>query len=509
MWQCFKQTSGRVGARRSVTPHAISLPYDREDITLAIATVPLARGVRRVILLAIFVAALTACAVAIMIVLWPAPKRTHRLRLVTDADPHHRQLAEQIRDEGRSHQLDITVSVKDQGTLSALDDAETQSGDMVVLVVGGIKARDYQRVRLVTVLGREPLQVFVRRSELTRSGLSALRGKRVLVGPANSGAHRLALAVLDFVGLRPATTGGTGILRDESTVEQLLAALNRIAELTGDARQQAIGDLPDAAVILAPLPSPLAKRLVREFGYGLLPLPFAEAFCVERLSEPGPDGVRLDPSAMAPAMIPAYTFGGDPPVPPDPSPTLSAPLLLIAQENADADAMVGLLETVHDSPLKNVIKAPPPEAQVAYFPFHKGRELFDHRDDPWLSAATSAKLRSILGGAASFFSGFIALRSYLRLRKLHHFDKYSRELSRIELIARGQMADPNCPVEAEARRQHLDERLAALQSRIYQDFARGGIKGESLLVDLMTLINNTRESLNRPKEKGRSAVAPG
>lgn len=111
--------------------------------------------------------------------------------------------------------------------------------------------------------------------------------------------------------------------------------------------------------------------------------------------------------------------------------------------------------------------------------------------------------------AASFFSGFIALRSYLRLRKLHRFDKYSRELSRIELISRGQMADPNCPVEAEARRQHLDERLAALQCRIYQDFARGGIKGESLLVDLMTLINNTRESLNRPAEKGRAVVAQG
>lgn len=427
---------------------------------------------------------------------------------MTDADPHHRQLAEQIRDEGRSHHLEITVNVKDQGTLSALDDAETQSGDTVVLVVGGIKAKDYQHVRLVTVLGREPLQVFAR-SDLAQLGLSGLRGKRVQVGPANSGAHRLALAILDFVGLQPATSGIIGILRDESSAEQLLAALNRIAELTGDARKQAIRELPDAVAVLAPMPSPLAKRLVRKFGYGLLALPFAEAFCVERLAEAGPDGVRLDPSAMAPAVIPAYTFGGDPPVPPDPSPTISAPLLLIAQEHADAGAVVGLLETVHESPLKNVIKAPRPGDQVAYFPFHKGRERFDRRDDPWLSAAASAKLRSVLGGAASFFSGFIALRSYLRLRKLHRFDKYSRELSRIELISRGQMADPNCPVEAEARRQHLDERLAALQCRIYQDFARGGIKGESLLVDLMTLINNTRESLNRPAEKGRAVVAQG
>lgn len=253
--------------------------------------------------------------VAIMVVLWPAPPRTHRLRLMTDADPHHRQLAEQIRDEGRSHHLEITVNVKDQGTLSALDDAETQSGDTVVLVVGGIKAKDYQHVRLVTVLGREPLQVFAR-SDLAQLGLSGLRGKRVK-SAQRTPARRLALAILDFVGLQPATSGIIGILRDESSAEQLLAALNRIAELTGDARKQAIRELPDAVAVLGANASPLAKRLVRKFGYGLLALPFAEAFCVERLAEAGPDGVRLDPSAMAPAVIPAYTFGGDPPVPPD------------------------------------------------------------------------------------------------------------------------------------------------------------------------------------------------
>lgn len=456
------------------------------------------RRLRRAALVAVFIAALAACAAAIMFVLWPATPQTHRIRLVTDAEPHHVQMAEQIRDEGRSHHLDITVAVKDQETLSLLNEAETPSDDKFALVVGGIKAKDYQRVRLVTVLGREPFQLFVR-PELLSRGLSGLRGKRVHVGPASAGAHCLALAILDFAGLQPVTSNVAGFIPDQSSAKELLAKLDRMSELTGDARQQAIGELPDAVVILAPMPSPLAKKLVRKFGYGLLPLPFAEAFCVERLTETGPDGVRLDRSAMAPAVIPAYTFSGDPPVPPAPCSTISAPLLLVAQADADADAVFRLLETVHDSPLKNVIKAPPLAEQVAYFPFHEGRERFDHRNDPWLSADASAKLRSLLGGVASFFTGFVALRSYLRLRKLHRFDKYSRELSNIELIARGKLADPDCPVEIEARRKHLDERLAALQCRIYEDFARGGIKGESLLVDLITLINSTRESLRNQK----------
>lgn len=453
---------------------------------------------RRVSLAAVFIGALAACAAAIMFVLWPATPKTHRIRLVTDAEPHHVQLAEQIRDEGRSHHLDITVAIKDQGTLSLLDEAETPSDDKFALVVGGIKAKDYQRVRLVTVLSREPFQLFVR-PELLGAGLTGLRGKRVHVGPASAGSRCLALAILDFVRLQPTPSTEAGFIPDESTAQELLAKLDRIGELTGDGRTQAIRGLPDAVVILAPMPSPIAKRLVQEFGYGLLPLPFAEAFCVERLTKTGPDGVRLDRSAMAPAVITAYTFSGDPPVPPASCLSISAPLLLVAQEDADSDAVFRLLETVHDSPLKNVIQVPPLAEQVAYFPFHEGRERFDHRNEPWLSADTSAKLRSLLGGAVSFFSGFIALRSYLRLRKLHRFDKYSRELSNIELVARGRLADPDCPVEIEARRKHLDDRLAALQCRIYEDFARGGIKGESLLVDLITLINSTRESLKNQK----------
>lgn len=454
----------------------------------------LGRGVRRISLVAILIGALAACAAAIMFVLWPAPPQTHRIRVLTDAEPHHIQLAEQIRDEGRSHHLDITIGIRDLETLNLLDETETRSDDTFALVVGGIKAKDYQRVRLVTVLGREPFQLFAR-SDLASAGPSGLRGKRVNIGPASAGSHCLALAILEFANLQAAKSGETGFTRDESSAQELLSKLDRIDDLMGDARKQAIGELPDAVVILAPMPSPMAKRLVREFDYRLLPLPFAEAFCVERLTEIGPDGVRLDRSAMAPVMIPAYTFGSDPPVPHAPCPTISTPRLLVAQADADADAVVRLLETVHDSPLKNVINAPPLAEQVAYFPFHEGRDRFDRRNDPWLSPDASAKFRSLLGGAVSFFSGFIALRSYLRLRKLHRFDKYSRELSSIELIARGRLADPDCPVESEARRKHLDERLAALQCRIYEDFACGGIKGESLLVDLMTLINNTRESL--------------
>ena len=52
--------------------------------------------------------------------------------------------------------------------------------------------------------------------------------------------------------------------------------------------------MPDAVMFLAPLPSLLAKRLVRSCGYQLLPLPFAEAFALDRLNPPNADGIRVD-----------------------------------------------------------------------------------------------------------------------------------------------------------------------------------------------------------------------
>ncbi len=406
-----------------------------------------------------------------MALLWPSPPRTHQIHMVTDVEPHRKLLAQQIREEGRHHHLDLVLSSKNYGSLDALDKADSSSEAKLALVSGGITAREYPRLRVVTVLTYEPLHVLVR-PELAEGGWSALRGKRVYLGPRTTASHHLAREVLAFVGLMPTTERGSGGYTLESTSrENLHRELDHIEGLRGPDRAQAVGKLPDAVAFLAPLPSLLARRLAMGFGYHLLPVPFAEAFHLERLNLPNSGGIRIDRSVMGAAVIPRYTYGGDPPVPSKPYPTISAPLLLIAQDDTDPEAVFRLLETIHDSSLTNAIHPPPLGEQVPPFPFHPGAKRFLRRHEPLLSPETTAKLGTLAGGIASFASGSIALLAFLRLQKLRRFASYYREVSSIELIARAKMADPNAPPDPDARA-HLETRLSALKHRVVEDFRR-------------------------------------
>lgn len=453
---------------------------------------------------AIVLGTLTLSAVGVAL-LWPSPPRTHQIQMITDVEPHRNLLGQQIREEGHHHHLDLVLSAKNYGALEALDKADSASEAKLALVTGGITARKYPRVREVTALTNEPLHVLVR-PELAAGGWPALRAKRVHLGPPTTASHHLAREVLAFVGLMPTTDRGSGGYTLESTSpEDLHRQLGHIEALRGPDRAQAAGKLPDAVVFLAPLPSPLARRLVTGFGYHLLPVPFAEAFSLNRLNPPNSDGIRIDRSLMGAAVIPPYTYGGDPPAPLKPYPTIAAPLLLIAQDDTDPEVVFRLLETIHDSPLENAIHPPPLGEQVAAFPFHPGAERFLRRHEPPLSPETAARLGTVAGGIASFASGSIALYTFLRLRKLRRFESYYREVSLIELIARGQMVDPDAPTDPDARRAHLETRLSALKCRVVEDFAEGGLRGEGLVAGIIALINDTRESLARaaPDRGGR------
>src|SRR5262249_4646026 len=156
----------------------------------------------------------------------------------------------------------------------------------LALIPGGITAGEYPAVRAVTTLTSEPLHVLVR-PELAERGFAALRGKRIDIGPVTHSSHHLALEVLELAGLTPATKSSPGGYLLETTVpEELKRELERIESLRDSDRAQATGKLPDAVVFIAPVPSLLAKHLVRGFGYKFLALPFAEAFCLDRLNPP-------------------------------------------------------------------------------------------------------------------------------------------------------------------------------------------------------------------------------
>jgi TRAP-type uncharacterized transport system substrate-binding protein len=444
---------------------------------------------------AVVVAAVTLCLSTAVALFRPSAPRKHRFHMTTDTARRSVLLAEQLRAEGSRHHLDIVLTAKEYGTLDALEEVDSPSGIKFALIVGGVTTRDYPHVRTVASVAQEHLHLLVKR-ELAGKGIAGLRGKHIALGPSTTASYHVARDVLDFVGLLPTIqTRGGGYGIHSMTPLEALHELARIESLAEPARAEAIARLPDAVMALAQLPSPFVQQLVKGFGYKLVPLPFAEAYGLDRMPPPSPDGVHVDRSMLTPGVIPAYTYGSDPAEPARECPTICAPLILLAQEDADPDAVVCLLETIYDTPLKNAIRPPPLNEQVQGFPRHPGTERYLHRNDPLLTSEVASKLLRIAGGVVYFLSGVIALYGFLRLRKLRRFESYYREIGQIERTARRLEDDPGAPADVSSLRSHLKGRLSTLKCKVLKDFAEGGLKGEGLMAGIIALINDTRESL--------------
>jgi TRAP-type uncharacterized transport system substrate-binding protein len=417
--------------------------------------------------------------------------------MATDISRRTVALTEQIRAEAARRHLDIVLTEKEYGTLDGLEEIDSPSEIKFALVVGGVTARDYPHVRTVTTLTKEHLHLLVK-PEFAEGGIAGLRGKRIFLGPPTTASHHVAHDVLDFVGIRPAAGGKDGgYIIDPTPREQALRELARIGSLGEPARAEAVARLPDAVLVLAPLPSPFVKPLVADFGYRLVPLPFAEAYELDHLNPPDAEGVRIQRSMLTPGVIPAYTYGSNPPEPARDCPTICAPLVLVAQEDVDPGAVSILLGTIYDSPLKSAIRPPALNEQVNAFPRHPGTERYLHRNDPLLTPEAAARLITVAGGTGAFLSGVVAFYGFLRLRNLHRFESYYHEIEQIEMVAYGLQEDPTAPTDPEALRASLEGRLTALKCKVLKDFAEGGLKGEGLMAGIIALINDTRESLAR------------
>jgi len=338
-----------------------------------------------VIVAAVVVIALTLCVSTALALIRPSAPRTHRVHMTTNTTPRTVLLAEQIRAEGAHHHLDIVLTAREYGTLDALEEVDSPSEIKFALVVGGVTTRDYPHVRTVTALAKEHLHLLVKRG-LADKGISGLRGKRIALGPSTTASYHIARDVLNFVGLLPSVeTKGAGYGIDSMTPLEALREMARIESLAEPERAEAVARLPDAVMILAPLPSPFVRQLVTGFGYKLVQLPFAEAYELDRLNPPSAEGVRIDRSMLTPGVIPAYIYGSDPAEPAKECPTICAPLILLAQDDADPDAVSFLLETIYDTPLANAMRPPALNEQVNPFPRHAGTERYLHRKDPVLT----------------------------------------------------------------------------------------------------------------------------
>jgi TRAP-type uncharacterized transport system substrate-binding protein len=453
------------------------------------------RWLGRVFLAAVLLLVLSGSVVALIALMHTGRARKYQVHMVTDLVPIRKTLAERIRAEGHHHGLDLVLTSKHYGALEGLNEVNAPNEIKLALIPAGITAGEYTSVRTVTTLASEPLHILVRPS-LAGKGFAALKGKRVHLGPVTSCSHHLAREVLEFVGLTPAAeSSATGYIPETTAPEDLQRELADIELLDQSMRIEAIKKLPDAVVFIAPLPSHLAKHLVRAAGYQFIPMPFGEAFCLDRMNPPNPTGVRVDRAALTPSVIPPSTYSGDPPVPASACPTISAPLLLVAQDDTDPEAIYRLLEVVYDSSLTSTLHPPDLREQFYSFPPHAGTERYLHRHDPLITAESATTLGKAAGGLGAFVSGVIALYTLLRFRRLRRFETYYREIAQIEQVASGIVEDSEAPTTPDAMLPYLQERLSALRSRVLEDFTDGGLMGEGLVAGIIAAIHDTRSTL--------------
>lgn len=415
----------------------------------------------------------------------PAP-RTARLTMTAGSSQGLRhQMALLLAAEARGRGVSV-LTKPTAGSEEALDRVDAGALDLA-LVQGGLDLGPRRNVRQVAALYLEPLHLLVKEeihADVSRH-LAALRGKVVNLSEPESGTFVLAREVLDFVGLRRGDF-------TESTkgYEQLVAATDR-------------GTLPDAVFMVSLLPSPVAKHLVSEHRYRLVPLPFASAFALGAMAKSDPPPVRrgVERSAVYDASVPAYTYGVDPPVPADEVRTLGTRLLLVANKDVDADAIGRLLDAVFTTRFAQLALPPldpklldlPPEV-----PPHDGTLAYLGRNKPMIAADVIDLLEKEVSIAAALLGGLFFFWQWIRRRIQRRrdvgFGQYLRRVMAVE--RRAEALESSAEIDL-AELLVLQQELGTLRLEALERYAAGELEGEDLMSGFLAHVADTRGYLTR------------
>jgi len=384
--------------------------------------------------------------------------------------------------------------VETRGTEDELERVNTGAVDFA-LVSGAYPIKPYDHVREITPLYVEALHLLVKEelAGAVGSSLGGFRGRTVDLGPAGSTTAGLAADVMAFAGLAPAEgRSGNGFVAHNLEIRELESLIGR-----GDR-----GAMPDAVFHLATLPSKVALRLVRSMRYRLVPLSFAEAFSLNALiakdpgQGPGSDIERRD---VSDAIVPAFTYQIEPPVPPEAMHTLGTRVLLVANDRVPPEVVERVLDTVFSSrfvhatypPLTRSVLALPPRLGL-----HPGRVSYAKREMPVFTNANVDKINNTLGILGALGGGGFFLwqwrRQRTQVRRDEVFGGYMLQVAAIERRA--------AELELSATLQldpliDLQRELLRLKSEALDRFAAGEIGGQAALSDLLMPINAARDHI--------------
>jgi hypothetical protein len=289
---------------------------------------------------------------------------------------------------------------------------------------------------------------------------------------------------LEFLGLAPGPGGYT---------PSTLSYAQLLDEPTRD-------KLPDAVFTVSLPPSPIAKSLVARRGFRLVPLPFATAFALDEPADASPRR-GIVRSEVADALIPAFTYSVDPPVPAEPTRTLGTRLLLVAHKDVSPEAIGRVLDVAFNTRFSRL--APPvldpkildvPSA----LPAHAGTRAYLDRNKPLIAEDVIDVLEKELSIAGVVAGALFFLWQWFRrqIRRRHDlgFGHYLRQVLDVE--RRAQELESSAEIDL-AELLRLQHELGRLRCEALERFAAGELGGEELMSGFLAHAADARSYLTR------------
>jgi TRAP-type uncharacterized transport system substrate-binding protein len=389
------------------------------------------------------------------------------------------------------------------GSEEALGKVNSRELDLA-LVQGGLSAQGLENVRQVAALYTEPLHLLVKKemeADVSRD-LAALKGKRINLSQPNSGTYLLSRAVLDFAGLKAPEGGHPGDYLPSTLGKSDLALLGqKLSSAPACQRLELRKQLPDAVFLVESMPSDVAGVLIRAADYRLVPMPFAEAFSLAELNDTSITAAQLEPGFIKSTYIPPYLYQVTPAVPERDCPTLGTSLLLVAHKDIPAAAVSELLKTIYESHFALLTHPQSLSGASPELPLHPGAVAYRDRDQPVVSRALLDVLAKLITLWVFASATCFALSRYFLRDPTCRFAYYLRELTQLDLVARGITEDPEAPRQAHQRVAYLEDKLSRLKAQMIQEIADTKLYREGAMGTVMSLISDTRASLIAQRAK--------
>jgi TRAP-type uncharacterized transport system substrate-binding protein len=408
----------------------------------------------------------------------------------------HQFLLSLAHDAHRGHRLDIEPVIT-AGIVDMLSRVDAGTLDFAI-VLGGYDMDAYHNIRQAAVLSVGPVHLLVKQEyhATVVEDLRNLRGRTINLGSRRGGGmYWLSQEILSFAGLAPVD----------------YRALEMTPEEIGGETDH--GRLPDAVLISTMPPAELVRRLVVQFGYRLVPLPFGDDFRLTALRDvtlpARPDGIRKE--HIVDATIPAFAYQANPPVPPQALSTLGCRILLITHRRTDPATVVKLLDLMIASRVAEAMQPTLDSGivrQHGEVPWHPGALEDRRRDEPLITGELIGVLSNAFqllvpaGGALLLLWGW--LRNRVLTRRELRFDRYIALVSGVERRAL-ELAQGGSRDRQSIGRLHKE--LCTIKDAALERIAVGEASENALVVSLFSHIGDVRAFLAHLEQSWNHAEA--